>query len=66
MERETFAARETRGFTDDLKALKEHILKLQNICPKDKAGWPVGNALSSIRQLQNDYNRFTRYLDQTR
>lgn len=57
-ERTSFVKRETEGFTKDLKALEQHIKKLQEIAPKDEAGWPVTNALTIITKLQKDYIRF--------
>lgn len=60
-ERRIFAHRDTEGLTKDLKALKAHILKLQAVCPKDSAQWPVRLALDVIRGLQKDYDRFLRY-----
>ena len=65
-ERVNFAHRDTEGFTKDLSALKAHILKLQEVCPKDKAGWPVGTALILLGQLRKEHDRFQRYLDQLR
>jgi hypothetical protein len=57
-ERQAFAARETEGFTKDLEALKEHILRLQAVAPKDNAGWPVTTALISLDKLKREYDRF--------
>lgn len=61
-EREAFLARDSAGFTQDLKALEEHIKKLTEICPKDAAGWPVGTALNHIIKLTKGYNLFKEYL----
>jgi len=65
-EMEAFASRDTEGFVNDIHALKAHILKLQAVCPKDSAGWPVGTALRVIDNLQKQHNTFTRYLEQLR
>ena len=65
-EQASFAARETEGFTKDVKALHDHIMELQRVCPKDNAGWPVRTALSYLDRLRSDYDRFQRYLDQLR
>lgn len=56
-ERTYFKARETEGFTKDFAALEAHIKRLQEVAPKDKAGWPVGQALKVIDQLQRDFHR---------
>lgn len=65
-EQHNFAHRDTEGFTKDLAALKAHISKLQEVCPKDKAGWPVGTALNVLDKLRKEHDRFQRYLDQLR
>jgi hypothetical protein len=51
-EKKRFAKRETGGFTADLKALEQHIAKLREVAPKDKAGWPHNTALAYLNQLQ--------------
>lgn len=66
LEKGIFAKRDTEGFVKDLQALKAHILKLQAICPKDSAGWPVGTALRALTTLQKEYERFNRYFNQLR
>jgi len=65
-ERQAFAKRETKDIIEDLEALKAHILMLQNVCPKDSAGRPVGKALGYLDKLRKDHERFTRYLEQLR
>lgn len=65
-ERANFSGRDTEGFTKDLKALKNHIRKLQEVCPKDKAGWPVGTALKVLDKLRKEHDRLHKYLDQLR
>jgi len=65
-ERERFQKRDTEGFTQDLKALTIHILKLQDLAPKDKANWPVGQALRVIDGLQSQQRVFTTWLEQLR
>ena len=62
IERHLFATRDTEGFNKDLEALKAHITKLQKVCPKDPAGWPVPAALSYLNKLQADCSKFTQYL----
>ena len=59
-ERQTYGQRESAGFTKDLQALKEHIRKLQEVCPKDKAGWPVAQALDVLDRLKRDYETINR------
>lgn len=54
-ERERFYTRDTEGFILDLEALKAHILKLQQVCPKDKAGWPHSTALVVLDLLHKEY-----------
>lgn len=61
-ERAAFTSRDTQGFSKDLAALEAHIKKLQSICPKDKAGWPVGLALYHISKLTKQYNSIRNYL----
>jgi len=61
-EREDFLARETEGFTKDLRALKQHIRTLGKVCPKDEAGFPVQTALIHIDRLTKEYNRFKTYI----
>ena len=51
-EKKRFAKRETEGFAADLKALEQHITKLREVAPKDKAGWPHNTALAYLNQLQ--------------
>ena len=62
-ERNDYRERETEGFTKDLDALESHIKKLAAVCPKDKAGWPVLNALTVISRLQRDHARFKEFLN---
>ncbi|MBA7478135.1 hypothetical protein ES707_13556 [subsurface metagenome] len=47
-----YAKRETGGFAADLKALEQHIAKLREVAPKDKAGWLHNTALTYLNQLQ--------------
>jgi len=61
-ERESFANRETEGFTLDLKALEAHIKRLTKVCPKDEAGWPTVTALRVIDKLTEDHNVIKHYL----
>lgn len=64
-ERYAFAHRETEGFTRDLEALKQHILKLEEVCPKDKANWPAPDALTVLVKLHEDHFRFDRLVPKT-
>jgi len=61
-ERVRFKARETEGFTKDMDALKAHILTLLEVVPKDKAGWPVGQALAPLTYLVRERDRATKCL----
>jgi len=65
-EKANFAARDTWGFAEDMNALRAHISKLIEVCPKDSAGWPVGAALNVINKLRNNLDTFNRYFDQLR
>lgn len=56
-ELKSFKQRETHGFSNDVKALEVHIYKLQELAPRDKAGWLVPPALAIIDKLQIDYQR---------
>lgn len=57
-ERERFVSRDSEGFTQDLKALEQHIKKLTEVSPKDKAERPVVQALNLISELTKDFNRY--------
>lgn len=63
IERQSFAKRDTTGFKTDLQALHAHILKLQELAPKDAAGWPHTTALRYLTQLQAQYDKAKRYLE---
>lgn len=62
-ERQAFAARDTEGFTKDLAALEAHIKVLREVCPKDKAGFPVMTAVFHIDWLTQECNRFKSYIE---
>jgi len=61
-ERKRCTARDTEGFNKDLTALEAHIKTLREVCPKDKAGFPVSTALNHIGRLTREFNRFKNYL----
>jgi len=63
LERSRFLARDTEGFTKDLKAFEQHIKNLTELSPKDTAGFPVGQALFHIDKFHAEYNRFKKYLE---
>jgi len=63
-ERKRFQRRDTKGYIIDFEALKNHIRKLQEVCPKDEAGWPVSTALSVINRLKRDFERVAGYLEE--
>ena len=62
-ERAAFKRRETEGITRDMEALKAHILKLQDLAPKDGTGFPSLSALNVLDTLRRDYDLFQHYLD---
>jgi len=53
-ERNRYRGYHTQGFDADIKALEIHIRQLKEVAPKDKANWPVRNALSVIDHLEED------------
>ncbi len=55
-ERQRFRELEPQGFEQDTASLEEHIRRLVEIAPKDKAGWMYGNALDIINLLQKQLN----------
>ncbi|MBA7607862.1 hypothetical protein ES703_15031 [subsurface metagenome] len=57
-----YAKRETEGFTADLKALEQHIAKLREVAPKDKAGWLHNTALTYLNQLQMKLDSIKSYI----
>ena len=57
-ERQSFDERESQGFNSDLAALKAHIDKLTEVCPKDKGGWPHIVALRHLDTLKANYARW--------
>ena len=61
-ERERFARRETEGFEGDIKALEAHIKNLREVSPKDSAGYPVGDALSYIADLERKLSSIKSYV----
>lgn len=63
-ERQRFKTRGSTGYLQDILALKTHIMKLQDLAPKDKAGWPVYDALQVIDKLKREYRTYERYLEQ--
>ena len=65
-ERRHFKNRESEGLTKDMEALAAHIKRLQELAPKDTAGWPIGNALKTIDTLHLEYLRIQRLIEQLR
>ena len=61
-ERKSFAKREAQGFTAEIKALEQHIVKLREVCPKDFAGYPHTRALMVLSDLQQRVDEAKRYL----
>jgi len=61
-EKKRFAKRETGGFAADLKALEQHIAKLREVAPKDKAGWLHNTALTDLNQLQMKLDSIKSYV----
>ncbi|MBA7584442.1 hypothetical protein ES708_26396 [subsurface metagenome] len=61
-EKKRFAEREAGGFAADLKALEQHIAKLREVAPKDKAGWPHNIALTYLNQLQMNLDSIKSYV----
>ena len=61
-ERKRFAKREAKGFTAEIEALELHIKTLREICPKDKAGYPLTRALFELNKLQQGVDEAKRYL----
>jgi len=57
-----YAARESEGLDEDLKALEAHIKKLREICPKDSAGYPTTRALAHLNNLQMRLDGVKSYL----
>ena len=61
-ERKRFKRRDTQGLDADVEALRQHIAKLWEVAPKDKAGLPVGIAWRVIHNLREDLSRIEQYL----
>ena len=57
-----YASRDTQGFSADIKALDEHIGKLWEVCPKDKAGYPHTTSLIYLNRLQQRLDYAKKYL----
>jgi len=53
-ERQRYSDYDTQGLEADIKALEAHIRVLQEVAPKDKAGWPDSNALQVIDKLKEN------------
>ena len=60
-----YAKRETEGFAADLKALEQHIARLREVAPKDKAGWLHNTALTYLNQLQMKLDSIKSYVTGT-
>ena len=61
-EKKRYAERETGGFVADLKALEQHIARLREVAPKDKAGWLHNTALTYLNQLQMNLDSIKSYV----
>ncbi|MBA7621321.1 hypothetical protein ES703_28681 [subsurface metagenome] len=57
-----YAQRETQGLSADLKALEQHIAKLREVCPKDRAEYPHLTALIYLNRLQIRLDEVKSYL----
>ena len=53
-ERQRYLDLETQGWELDIANLEEHISKLQEVAPKDKAGWMNIHAIDAIDKLKAD------------
>lgn len=56
-ERQRFLELESQGFETDIAILEKHISKLQEVAPKDKAGWMNLNALEVVNKLKADLTK---------
>jgi len=56
-ERQRFQELEPQGFEIDIANLTKHISKLQEVAPKDRAGWMNTNALEAIEKLKADLTK---------
>ncbi|MBA7522460.1 hypothetical protein ES705_14579 [subsurface metagenome] len=58
---ERFSKRETAGFSGDIAALEDHIKRLRSVAPKDKAGYPFGNAQDYLQRLNMSLAQAKKY-----
>lgn len=56
-ERQRFLELDSQGFEMDITSLEKHISKLQEVAPKDKAGWMNTHALDAIERLKTDLTK---------
>lgn len=56
-ERQRFLELESQGFETDIANLTQHISKLQEVAPKDKARWMNYHALEVINKLKCDLTK---------
>ncbi|MBA7583640.1 hypothetical protein ES708_25587 [subsurface metagenome] len=56
-ERKRFLELESQGFEMDIATLEKHISKLQEVAPKDQAGWMNTHALDAIERLKADLTK---------
>jgi len=56
-ERKRYRELESLGYEEDMKRLEAHIKKLQEVAPKDRAGWMNLNALDVVTKLHDDLRR---------
>ncbi|MBA7584594.1 hypothetical protein ES708_26551 [subsurface metagenome] len=56
-ERKRFLELESQGFESDIASLERHISKLQEVAPKDQAGWMNSHALDALDRLKADLTK---------
>lgn len=57
LERTRFQELDSQGWEIDIANLVKHIAKLQEVAPKDKAGWMNLHALDAIAKLKDELNK---------
>lgn len=56
-ERQRYLELNSQGFETDVATLAKHISKLQEVAPKDRAGWMNLHALDAIERLKADLTK---------
>ena len=56
-ERKRYLELESQGFESDIATLEKHISKLQQVAPKDGAGWMNHIALDALERLKADLTK---------